>query len=82
MIFHENCLLADVSHGQTFLMKHHTLFLSEIGKDVAKFVVCCSLECVFFFFFSFIERQNFLQRTDLRQFEIERSLRLSSSSKR
>ena len=23
-------------------MKYHTLFLSKIGKDVAKFVVCCS----------------------------------------
>ena len=42
MIFHENRLLADDSHKQTILMKYHTLFLSKIGKDVAKFVVCCS----------------------------------------
>ena len=27
---------------QTILMKYHTLFFSKIGKDVAKFVVCCS----------------------------------------
>ena len=27
---------------QTLLMKYHTLFLSKIRKDVAKFVVCCS----------------------------------------
>ena len=27
---------------QTILMKHHTLFFSKIGKDVAKFAVCCS----------------------------------------
>lgn len=30
---------------------------------------------------SYIERQNFLQRTDLRQFEIEKNLRLSSSKR-
>ena len=27
---------------QTILMKYHTLFFSKIGKDVEKFVVCCS----------------------------------------
>ena len=27
---------------QTILMKYHTLLFSKIGKDVAKFVVCCS----------------------------------------
>ena len=25
-------------------MKYHTLFFSKIGKDVAKFVVCCSCD--------------------------------------
>ena len=39
MIFYENRLLADDSH------EYHTLFLSETGKDVAKFVVCCSPDC-------------------------------------
>ena len=29
---------------QTILMKYHPLFLSEIRKDVAKFVVCCSCD--------------------------------------
>ena len=27
---------------QTILMLYYTLFLSKIGKDVSKFVVCCS----------------------------------------
>ena len=27
---------------QTILMQYHTLFLSKIGKNAAKFVVCCS----------------------------------------
>ena len=36
MIFHENPLLADDSHIYSYLN------LSKIGKDVAKFVVCCS----------------------------------------
>ena len=27
---------------QTILLKYHTLFFSKIGKDEAKFVVCCS----------------------------------------
>ena len=36
MIFHENRLLADDSHEIAYL------FFSKIGKDVAKFVVCCS----------------------------------------
>ena len=36
MIFHENRLLADD------LVKYHTLFFLKIGKDVSKFVVCCS----------------------------------------
>ena len=27
---------------QTIPMKYHTLYLSKIRKDVAKFVVCCS----------------------------------------
>ena len=26
---------------QTILMKHHTIFFLKIGKDVAKFVICC-----------------------------------------
>ena len=29
---------------QTILMKHHTLFFFKIGKDVTKFVVCCSCD--------------------------------------
>ena len=36
MKFYENRLLASI------LLKYHTLFFSKIGKDVAKFVVCCS----------------------------------------
>ena len=36
MVFHENRLLADDS------LEYHNLFLSKIGKDVSKFVVCCS----------------------------------------
>ena len=31
-----------VSFLQTILMNYHTLFISKIVKDVAKFVVCCS----------------------------------------
>ena len=27
---------------QTILFQYHTLFFVKIGKDVAKFVVCCS----------------------------------------
>ena len=47
MTFHENRLLADDSHEISFLiltilMKYHSLILSKIRKDVAKFVVCCS----------------------------------------
>ena len=38
MIFHENRLLADNSHA---------LYFSKIRKDVAKFVVCCSLDWCF-----------------------------------
>ena len=38
MIFHENRLLADDSY------ENHTLFFSKIGKDVSKFVVCCSCD--------------------------------------
>ena len=37
MIFHENRLLADDSH------EYQTLSFSKIGKDVAKFVVCCNV---------------------------------------
>ena len=29
---------------QTILMKNHTLSFSKIGKDVAKFVACCSCD--------------------------------------
>ena len=29
---------------QTILMKYHTLFLSKIWKDVAKFAICCSFD--------------------------------------
>ena len=36
MIFHENRLLADDSHVISYLI------FVEIGKDVLKFVVCCS----------------------------------------
>ena len=36
MIFHENRLLADDSHKILYLT------FSKIGKDLAKFVVCCS----------------------------------------
>ena len=36
MIFHENRLLADDSHIISYLI------FVEIGKNVAKFVVCCS----------------------------------------
>ena len=36
MIFHENRLLADDSHVISYLI------FVKIGKDVAKFVVCCS----------------------------------------
>ena len=32
---------------QTILMKRHTLFFLKIGKDVAKFVVCCSCDLRF-----------------------------------
>ena len=38
MIFHENRLLADDSHEISYLI------LSIIGKDFAKFVVCCSCD--------------------------------------
>ena len=37
MIFHENHLLADNYHVLSYF-----IFLLKIGKDVAKFVVCCS----------------------------------------
>ena len=36
MIFHENRLLADDSHEISYLI------FSNIRKDVAEFVVCCS----------------------------------------
>ena len=38
MIFHENRLLADDSHEISYLI------FSKIGKDVSKFVVCCSCD--------------------------------------
>ena len=38
MIFHENHLLADDSHEISYLI------FSKIGKDVAKFVLCCSCD--------------------------------------
>ena len=38
MIFHENHLLADDSHEISYLI------FSKIGKDVSKFVVCCSCD--------------------------------------
>ena len=36
MVFHENRLLAEDSDEKSYLI------FSKIGKDVAKFVVCCS----------------------------------------
>ena len=41
MIFHANRLLADDSHEM------YTLLFSKIGKDAAKFVVCCSCDMRF-----------------------------------
>ena len=41
MTFHENRLLADDSHEISYLI------FSKIGKDVAKFVVCCSCDWCF-----------------------------------
>ena len=41
MIYHENHLLADDSHEISFL-----IFL-KIGKNVAKYVVCCSRDWPF-----------------------------------
>ena len=41
MIFHENRLLADDSHGISYLI------FSKIKKDVANFVVCCSSDWCF-----------------------------------
>ena len=38
MIFHENRLLADDSHEISYLI------FSKIGKDFAKFAVCCSCD--------------------------------------
>ena len=38
MIFHENRLLGDDSHEISYLI------FSIIGKDVVKFVVCCSCD--------------------------------------
>ena len=38
---------------QTILMKYHTLLLSKIRKNVAKFVVCCSLDWRFKGYISF-----------------------------
>ena len=32
---------------QTILMKYHSLFISKIRKEVAKFVVCCSCDLRF-----------------------------------
>ena len=42
MIFHENRLLADDSHEILYL-----IFFLKNGKDVAKFVACCSSEWCF-----------------------------------
>ena len=39
MIFHENRLPADDSHEISYL-----IFFLKIRKDIAKFVVCCSLD--------------------------------------
>ena len=36
MVFHENRMPAAI------LMKYQTFFFLKTGKDVAKFVVCCS----------------------------------------
>ena len=36
---------------------------------------------LFHLFFSYLERQDFLQRTDLRQFEIEKNLRQTTRPK-
>ena len=41
MIFHENGLLADNPHEISYLI------FSKIGKDVARFVVCCSRDWCF-----------------------------------
>ena len=41
MIFHENRLLADDSHVISYLT------FVKIAKDVAKFVVCCSVDWSF-----------------------------------
>ena len=38
MIFHENRLLADDSREKSYLI------FSKIGKDVSKFVFCCSCD--------------------------------------
>ena len=38
MIFHEDRLLADDSHEISYLL------FSKIGKDFAKFVVCCNCD--------------------------------------
>jgi len=43
-------------------------------------VLCCNKCSVCHVCCSYLERQAFLQRTDFRQFEIERNLRLGSSS--
>ena len=42
MVFHENRLLADDSNVISYL-----IFVKKIGKDVAKFVVCCSCDWPF-----------------------------------
>ena len=54
MIFHKNCLLADNSHVIPYLV------LSKIGKDVAKFVTCCSGDWRFkdYYFSVSEEKQN------------------------
>ena len=31
----------DMKQADDILMKYHSLFLSKIGKDVVKYVVCC-----------------------------------------
>lgn len=35
-----------------------------------------------YFYFSFLEKRDFLERTDLRQFELEKSMRAANRSNR
>ena len=45
MVFHENRLLADDSHELSYLIFFESfIFILLVGKDVTKFVVCCSCD--------------------------------------